>query len=702
MVKWDGIEDIGSLPTRVWLSRSKPEDETAENPEEWKPLRKVDCKTLNDKKSRSLEYGSHPVLIESGRATADPDFGIIRANFVPKPLRELTSCTWFVIVDEVKDPQTNKLRNVLEPMPDDQAERVEDLYQRAILAASVYGDGIDPILKEKTPLGDTCPDYHAEVCKENGSLYRMRKVPNGWFSKSFVLQRGHGSYSVEGEEEETMLGPIHHVVFVVHGIGEAWFSKDKGTSMVEQIDQLRLTFQKRQIADWKKKCDAAKRKKEPIPDPPSRVEFLPILWYDRVHDSSNAMTKSLKGVTLSTIPALRSIANDVVLDVLLYMTPNYCHDVLKSVTDQIYSVYGVFNKTFPDFASRGGKCSLIGHSLGSVILWDLLSLKKKSLQKQDNEHGAHIRASMTASNSANIGLQENSSYDDGGEAEMEVEAVRDNTHNVFGGGTWGPSLSRKYDTVIPFEPEFTVFIGSPIGLFLSLRGAHAVFDSIRDAHPDKPRASPFTLPTKAVYNIFSPSDPVAYRIEPILLAHGTTTSVPDPVYLTRLGEDVRLHVKALQLVNYFTSKPSSEELTKTTTTITAKEKKEESEKPDEESSGNDGIFGFFTKEKSKPTIADEASTARDSVKSDGPLRFPLGGKSRRLDYQLQPSLIDNEYIKAVTAHSTYFQNTDVIDFVIDITEKVDQEVIDLTAYDDDDDASGELSKTSSNASLAES
>jgi hypothetical protein len=56
----------------------------------------------------------------------------------------------------------------------------------------------------------------------------------------------------------------------------------------------------------------------------------------------------------------------------------------------------------------------------------------------------------------------------------------------------------------------------------------------------------------------------------------------------------------------------------------------------------------------------------------------------------------------VTAHSTYFQNTDVIDFVIDITEKVDQEVIDLTAYDDDDDASGELSKTSSNASLAES
>ena len=63
------------------------------------------------------------------------------------------------------------------------------------------------------------------------------------------------------EEEEEMLGPIHHVVFVVHGIGENWFSKDKSTSMVDQLDQVRLVFQKRQITDWKKKCDLAKRKK---------------------------------------------------------------------------------------------------------------------------------------------------------------------------------------------------------------------------------------------------------------------------------------------------------------------------------------------------------------------------------------------------------------------------------------------------------
>jgi len=306
---------------------------------------------------------------------------------------------------------------------------------------------------------------------------------------------------------------------------------------------------------------------------------------------------------------------------------------------------------------------LIGHSLGSVICWDLLSLKKKDLAKNGNKHHAsHLMASTTASNAANIGLQQAASSPTDNEA--EVEAVRANTTNDFGGGAWGPSLAQNYDMVIPFEPEFTMFVGSPIGLFLSLRGAHAVFDSIRDVHPQKPKISPFTLPTKAIYNIFSPSDPVAYRIEPLLLEHGTSTdSLPEPMYLTRLGEDVRLHVKAMQLVSFFAGNSKR------------------SVKPEETSR---------TVEKSASDEMEiDGPTNSDNSNNDA-LRFPLGGKSERLDYQLQPSLIDNEYVKAVTAHSTYFQQTDIIDFVIDITGQADSEVIDLTG--DDEEMSSELAQ----------
>jgi hypothetical protein len=238
-----------------------------------------------------------------------------------------------------------------------------------------------------------------------------------------------------------------------------------------------------------------------------------------------------------------------------------------------------------------------------------LSLKKKSLAECNREHEAQVVTSATASNAANIGLQQQSTM-------PEIETVRSFTDNDFGGGAWGPSLPCAFDRVIPFEPEFTMFMGSPLGLFLSLRGAHAVFDSIRDASPDKPRASPFTLPTKAVYNIFSPSDPVAYRIEPLLLEHGTE-DFPDPEYLTRLGEGVRMHIKVAQFV--------------AAVPFFLGGKKSVQAKAPEESS---------TRSKEKPIDAGEDDDDDDKMSEDGKesdeLRFPLGGKSMRLDYVRNP------------------------------------------------------------------
>ena len=231
MVNWLGIEDSGVIPSRVWLSRTK---ETVKDAEEWQPLRKVDCQALNESHggagcdSGQDDLTHRPVLIEGGRATADPELGVIRYNFVARPLRALTYGTWFVVEEYKKNESDGqKVRPVLSPLPESQAQLVEELYQRAIYAASSLGDGIDPILKERVPLdgtgsaADSSTNYHVEVVREGGQNYRLRKSPDGWFGKSYDLQRGYGSYKVEGEEEEMTLGPVRHVVFVVHGIGEA-------------------------------------------------------------------------------------------------------------------------------------------------------------------------------------------------------------------------------------------------------------------------------------------------------------------------------------------------------------------------------------------------------------------------------------------------------------------------------------------------
>mmetsp|Transcript_31014 Transcript_31014/g.74674 ORF Transcript_31014/g.74674 Transcript_31014/m.74674 type:complete len:116 (+) Transcript_31014:1654-2001(+) len=65
--------------------------------------------------------------------------------------------------------------------------------------------------------------------------------------------------------------------------------------------------------------------------------------------------------------------------------------------------------------------------------------------------------------------------------------------------------------------------------------------------------------------------------------------------------------------------------------------------------------------------AKRAETEEEAEESDAPLTFPLAGKQRRLDFQLQPNLIDSEYLSAVLAHSSYWGNTDVMDYVIDLT-----------------------------------
>jgi hypothetical protein len=207
--------------------------------------------------------------------------------------------------------------------------------------------------------------------------------------------------------------------------------------------------------------------------------------------------QSLHAATLRTIPALREIANDVIFDVLMYLTPNFCYEVLECVTDQICSVYEIFKKLNPKFAKSGGVCSLVGHSLGSVICWDLLSLKKDFKEHKKDDYGVHITKDGYSSD---VGYQQYASGDNKSKADN---------------GTWGPSLPRKMDRYLPFEPDFTLFLGSPLGLFLTLRGAHPVFNSMRENPDDnigQAAVSPFTLPTGSMHNIFHPSDPVAYRL----------------------------------------------------------------------------------------------------------------------------------------------------------------------------------------------
>lgn len=650
MPSWEGIEDAATMLPRIWLTRAKDGDV-------WKPLRKIDCKALNE--SRADRPGN-TILIEGGRAVADPTNGTIRFNFVSRPETKLISATWFI----KEEKKNNQKEFILHPLLELDSHRVEMLYQNAVRASSSLGEGIDEILKEQVVL-ESDPNYRVCVVSSNAGLLSMRKRPLkssflGFGEVQIPLQRGYGQYTIEGEDDENILGDMTHAIFVIHGIGEAMWCKEEISTMtmVDELEQLRMTVNKRKVMTWREEYKRCEKQKRSPPPPPNRIEFVPIEWYDKVRSPNHSLVTSLNAVTLSSIPALRSIANDVVFDVLMYLTPEFSGAILECVTTQIVELFSTFQRVHPSFLPMGGKWSIIGHSLGSVIAWDILSILKDTIDKESCDGATTKTSSMMPSSPPRYGLSASS-------------------ENVRKHGTWGPCLLKKMTTAIPFSPDLMIFLGSPIGLFLALRGAHPIFDEMRaiaeaerashipcddeeESVAEPPRVfnvspvicSPFALPAGAVYNIFHPSDPVAYRIEPLLLPEGIDIDeLPPPLFLSPDGKGVRLHVKARQVGDQLFRQFGSMAYLFDNTVANAA---------------------------AAAAAADAEAAARSKANAEGKEKprkfsgcikgrecsFRLGGRSTRVDFQIQPGVIDNEYISAVTAHSSYFTNDDIVDFII--------------------------------------
>jgi DDHD domain len=172
------------------------------------------------------------------------------------------------------------------------------------------------------------------------------------------------------------------------------------------------------------------------------------------------------------------------------MTPTFCETVLECVTQQINDTYEVFKQVHPKFEASGGKVSLVGHSLGSVIVWDLLTILKDFNENNPNSSSCKIVDDYNGMAPMSPLALDGSKFDDDDTDSIDVEKRDLNssrkemkskhveTDHPFH-GTWGPTLSKKMKHVIQFQPECTVLLGSPLGMFLSLRGAHGAFNEIR-------------------------------------------------------------------------------------------------------------------------------------------------------------------------------------------------------------------------------
>ncbi|KAK1750870.1 phospholipase DDHD2 [Echria macrotheca] len=309
---------------------------------------------------------------------------------------------------------------------------------------------------------------------------------------------------------------IEHVVLVTHGIGQLLSIRMEGVNFVHDVNTLRKTIK----AVYSSSADLRALNAEDDSGPGNcRLQVLPVIWRHLLdfpkrrqktgeRDLSDAFGEedeypSLDDITTEGMAFARTLISDLALDVLLYQSA-YREQIAEIVLRESNRIFKKFMERNPGFK---GKVHVMGHSLGSAIMFDILCRQKERAQQ----------------------------------SEPQWNPLR----------IW-PSQDRyepKNPKALEFEFEVEDFycLGSPVGLFQMLKGrtiaARALPNSLPSESPLNPETddnpffnagrsnsygdqvvSPITgLPynvsspkVSQLFNIFHPSDPIAYRMEPLV------------------------------------------------------------------------------------------------------------------------------------------------------------------------------------------
>jgi DDHD domain len=299
--------------------------------------------------------------------------------------------------------------------------------------------------------------------------------------------------------------PVDHLVLIVHGIGEMlqsfdFFGLKKVPTIVDCCGYLRNNHAEVLDARFSQMFSAI----DGIPETQfDRVEYLPVEWHESFSIQStrrlltesptasgtNRSTTSINDISLRTIPNLRQFANDTLMDVLYFMSPIHHDIIIDIVVNEMNFVVERFRK----LTGFEGCISVVGHSLGSIIAWDIL----------DHQHSDSITMSPIQQPESTSPEEEDQQQQDSGYPQLD------------------------------FEVDNAFMLGSPIPVFLMIRNQR------------KPLAVDHVLAgCPRVFNIFHPYDPVSYRIEPLL--HPSNADV-EPKIMTHWNGGFRFQYQTKRL-----------------------------------------------------------------------------------------------------------------------------------------------------------
>ncbi|XP_039188918.1 phospholipase DDHD2 isoform X3 [Crotalus tigris] len=327
---------------------------TGDSREKWIPFSGQDSEKLETAYQSSKHCKELIVPTEGGRYDVHLKERVRYAVYWEEAESEVRRCTWFYKGD--KD-------NRYIPYPENFSEQLEDTYMICVT--------LDEWKKKlESPNREVIILHNPKLMVH----YQPVAVTDDWGvspaeqGRPRTVKRGVDNISVEichGEPTQ-----IDHLVFVVHGIGPACDIRFR--SIVQCVNDFRSVSLNMISTHFKKA-----QEQQQI----GRVEFIPVNWHSTLHTGVDV---NLERITLPSINRLRHFINDTILDVFFYNSSTYCQTIVDTVASEMNRIYLLFLERNPDF--KGG-VSIAGHSLGSLILFDLLTNQKCTFDEQEKKEG---------------------------------------------------------------------------------------------------------------------------------------------------------------------------------------------------------------------------------------------------------------------------------------------------------------------------
>ncbi|XP_056275751.1 phospholipase DDHD2 isoform X2 [Pseudoliparis swirei] len=623
-------------------------------------------------------------------------------------------CTWFYKGD--KD-------TMFLPYPEDISKSLEEAYMIAVTLDEWK-------TKLEFPTGETVILHNPKLIMQ----YQPIALQEEWAStpseqtRPRTVKRGVNNIFVEipaGEPKQ-----VDHLVFMVHGIGPACDLRFR--SIIQCVNDFRSVSLSLLASHYKHAQQDGQV---------GRVEFLPVNWHSALHGDATGVDEDIQRITLPSISRLRHFTNDTLLDLFFYNSPTYCQTIVDTVASEINTLHTLFKQRHSDF---NGAVSVVGHSLGSLILFDMLTNQRTGSEAKERVSSAEpfiVNCDTLQQTLTRLGLQQ---YLDTLQAEnLDLESLalcqdadlknlgiplgprlkilnyvkkkclsETGAAHLFEGLQVPPQVNSDHDgdespgfmqksqfhraqsvtgavdyeyfnvgigqvsidyPQLAFHPQTFFAFGSPIGMFLTVRG-------LKHIDPN------YNFPTcKSFYNIYHPYDPVAYRIEPMIVTEVDLEPMLIPHHkgrkrmhlelkdsFTRMSMDLknnvlgslrtawqsfsRLPVAALEEGETSIDRDIQETQASAAVTSSAKRGEQSDDVWTKILEWPRALHNHYVQGPS-----DEAECSASAEQPDRPeIKVGMLNGGRRVDYVLQEKPIEsfNEYLFAIQSHLCYWESED--------------------------------------------